>query len=87
MNIYDSMCHHLKFVTIQIGKMSGNSNTTAVATPNAHTIDAMLSECRRLITLGQHPQIRNQLLDPSTGNARVGVSIELWSPQKKAHPH
>ena len=66
------MCHYLRIVTIQIGKMSGNSNATAVTTPNVHAIDARLRECHRLITLGQHTQIRNQMLDSSTGNVRVG---------------
>ena len=71
------MCHYLKGVTMQIGKMSGNINATAVATKNVHTIDAKLRECSRLITLEKNPQIRNQMLDSSTRNARAGVQRNM----------
>ena len=61
MNIHHSMCHYLKIVTMQIIKIVGNRNATAVTTTNVQTIGARLRECSRLITLGQHTQIRNQM--------------------------
>ena len=50
---------------------------------NKYDINKPISECRRLVEAGTHPQLLAYLTNPRTNVISYGADMELWLPKKK----